>query len=257
VTADLALAADPGFIERAADPGVFIVEACERAKTWLREALDHGEIDQIAELKSQAEAVRIYTISKQLGKDAQLSATEIVRRAERGIGVAIRRGQKSGAILDRSSGRPAKSPVDNQSFPRPVTDFASYDDLTGNDAGIYDMTDDVSDEDFEDAIEEARAEKNLSRANVVRKTQARKSPGPQVTRPEPRPCRPRREPLAGTLLNCVLQLQGTIERLDLELQDGLDESVTPKMAGDWADDLTGVIRPLNRLRLLLKEKASG
>lgn len=93
MSADLALAADPSVVERAADPGEFIIQSCERAKTWLREALEHGDIDSIAECKSQAEAIRVYTMSKQLGKDAQLSATEIVRRAERGIGVAIRRGQ--------------------------------------------------------------------------------------------------------------------------------------------------------------------
>ena len=64
----------------------------------------HGDIDQIAELKSQAEAIRVYTMSKQLGKDAELSATEIVRRAERGIGLAIRRGQEDGLIQTRADG---------------------------------------------------------------------------------------------------------------------------------------------------------
>ena len=93
MASDLALAADPGVIERSADPAEFIVQACERAKAWLREVLEHGEIEQIAEIKSQAEAVRVYTVQKQLGKDAQLAAAEIVRRAERGIGLAIRRGQ--------------------------------------------------------------------------------------------------------------------------------------------------------------------
>ncbi len=70
-------------------------------QTWLAMAQDHGEIEQIVEIKSQAEAMRIYTMQKQLGKDAQLSAAEIVRRAERGIGVAIRRGQEAGKITTR------------------------------------------------------------------------------------------------------------------------------------------------------------
>ena len=101
MAADLALAADPGVIERSADPAGFVVQACQRAKAWLTEALEHGEIEQIAELKSQAEAVRVYTAQKQLGKDAQLAAAEIVRRAERGIGVAVRRGQQDGQIARR------------------------------------------------------------------------------------------------------------------------------------------------------------
>src|SRR5207248_6182088 len=101
MAAELALATDPDAIERSADPAGFVVQACERAKAWLREALEHGEIEQIAEIKSQAEAVRAYTTQKQLGKDAQFAAAEIVRRAERGIGVAIRRGQQTGEIARR------------------------------------------------------------------------------------------------------------------------------------------------------------
>src|SRR5215470_17892519 len=98
---DLALATDPDVIERWADPAGFVVQACQRAKAWLQEALEHGDIEQVAEIKSQAEAVRVYTTQKQLGKDAQLAAVEIVRRAERGIGIAIRRGQHDGEIARR------------------------------------------------------------------------------------------------------------------------------------------------------------
>jgi hypothetical protein len=58
-------------------------------------------------------------------------------------------------------------------------------------------------------------------------------------------------------MHSVNQLLGTIDRLDLEIGNGLDESVTPELAGRWADDLTRVIRPLTRLRTQLKEKASG
>lgn len=161
--------------EHGADPGGFIIQACERAKAWLREALDNGEIDQIVEVKSQAEAIRVYTMQKQLGKDAQLSATEIVRRAERGIGVAIRRGQEDGSIYKKHAGRPQEiNHGDTQVKVRPVTDFAKYDDLggSGNQPGIYDLTDDVSDEDFEQALAQAKAEQNLTRANVARKVKA-------------------------------------------------------------------------------------
>lgn len=186
MTADLALAADPGFLERSADPAEFVIQACERAGAWLREVLDHGDIDQIAEVKSQAEAVRVYATQKQLGKDAQLSATEIVRRAERGIGVAIRKGQEAGEI--RRKGRPDE--IDNgstnssQSSPG---DYAGYGQAR---ADIYAMTDGVSDEVFEEALAEAKAEGNLSRTNVAGKTRgktqgkARKGP-PSEWIPEP------------------------------------------------------------------------
>src|SRR5262249_16861321 len=110
MAAVLALAADPDAIERSADPAGFVVQACQRAKAWLREALEHGEIAQIDEIKSQAEAIRVYSTQKQLGTDAQLAAAEIVRRAERGIGMAIRRGQQDGEIAKRGERRSHGAP---------------------------------------------------------------------------------------------------------------------------------------------------
>jgi hypothetical protein len=179
MAADLALAADPGVIERSADPAGFVVQACQRAKAWLAEALEHGEIEQIAELKSQAEAVRVYTTQKQLGQDAQLAAAEIVRRAERGIGLAVRRGQQNGQIArrgDRGSrgapgvhgGNPGDRRGDHLGSPRPC--FRHGDER----ADAYAMADGVSDTDFEHALGEAKAEGNLSRANVVRKIRQRR-----------------------------------------------------------------------------------
>jgi len=99
VTSALALAADPAVIEQSADPGEFVIQACQRARAWLREALEHGDIGQVAELRSRAEAVRVYSAQKQLGKDAQLAAAEIVRRAEQGLAGAVRKGQRTGQFL--------------------------------------------------------------------------------------------------------------------------------------------------------------
>jgi hypothetical protein len=177
---ELALAPDPAMVERAADPGEFVMAACERAKAWLQEALEHGQIGQIAEARSQAEAVRVYTMQKQLGRDAQLAAAEIVRRAERGIGVAIRRGQEAGEIRcrGRHGGRGAGNGADSTiSRPGPA-DYASITELRGNGAGIYHLTDGVSEEEFEAALAAAKAEDNLSRANVVRQIRDHRDPAP-------------------------------------------------------------------------------
>jgi hypothetical protein len=264
MSTDLALAADPSIVERAADPAEFVIQACERAKAWLREALDHGEIDQIVECKSQAEAIRVYTMSKQLGKDAELAATEIVRRAERGIGLATRRGQAEGTIRRHGENHGHGGDYERNGKTvhvavRPVDNKVSPGEYAGNGnarVATYVMTDGVSDEDFEEAVSDARGEGNLSRANLVRKIQARKPPAPLPQRNTKR--HPGgRKPHADTLLHCVLQLQGTVERLAIELSGGLDESVSPTQAGNWADDLTKVIRPLSHLRIQLKEKASG
>jgi hypothetical protein len=190
--ADLALAAGPGVIEGSADPAGFVVQACQRAKAWLREALEHGEIDQIAELKSQAEAVRVYTAQKQLGKDAQLAAAEIVRRAERGIGLAIRHGQHNGQIAKRGDrggcgalgvrgGDPGATRGEHLGSP------AGFFRNDRERADSYAMADGVSDADFENALWQAKGDRDLSRANVVRKIRQRHSnpPAPDGQVPDP------------------------------------------------------------------------
>ncbi|HEV8275674.1 MAG TPA: hypothetical protein VGQ26_08255 [Streptosporangiaceae bacterium] len=179
MAADLALATDPQIVERSADPAGFVVAACAQAKAWLEEALARGGIEQIAEIKSQAEAVRVYTAQKQLGRDAQLAAAEIVRRAERGIGLAIRRGQRNGQIARRgdrgSRGAPGVhggNPGDRRGdhLGSPAGFFRHGDER----ADAYAMTDGVGDADFENALGEAKAEGNLSRANMVRKLRQRR-----------------------------------------------------------------------------------
>lgn len=176
MTAMLArIAANPSELDNYTDPGARVIEMCERAKEWLVLATDTDDIERIVELKSQAEAIRVYSIQKQLGKDSELSAQEVVRRAERGIGLAIRKGQESGEIRGRgersSNGNQYVTglPVDNKSSIPSPTDFATADELSGNGAGIYHLTDGVTAEQFEAAVEVAKSEKNLSRANLVRK----------------------------------------------------------------------------------------
>jgi hypothetical protein len=171
------MAADAGFADYCEDPGAFIVRACAQAETLLRKALEAGDIDQVAEVKSQAEAVRARAMQMRLEKDALLAVTGFLRRAERGLGLAIRRGQEAGTIRGPHNGRqrprPGVTPM------RLVTEFSSIHDLAGggkrdnSQVGIYALTDGISDENFEAALTEARTEGNLSRANVARKARAR------------------------------------------------------------------------------------
>jgi hypothetical protein len=193
MAADLVLTADPDAAERAEDPAALVVAACERAGALLREALEAGEIERIAEVRSQAEAVRVYTRQKQLGRDAELAAAEIVRRAERGIGVAIRRAQQQGRIArrgDRGSrgapgvrgGNPGDTRGDHLGS---ASRFLKH---PSERAGAYAMADGATDGEFEAALAAARAEGNLSRANVVRKIGQRgrrPAAGPGVPVPAP------------------------------------------------------------------------
>jgi hypothetical protein len=177
---DLALAADAGFIDRTADPGAFIIAGCEQAKAQLREALENGEIDRVAEIRHLAEAVRALAAQKSPGKDVQLAAAELVRRAERGIGVAIRRGQEEGTIRGRFEGKLMRRPGSTEPLRSP-REFGTLYEMSGakdGQPGIYALTDGVTDEDFEAAVKEARAEGNLSRANVARKARERAASSP-------------------------------------------------------------------------------
>lgn len=172
---DLAVISTPGALDQYADPGEFVVLACERARDWLRQAIERGDIESIGELKSQAEAVRVYTTQKQLGHDAELAAAEIVRRAERGIGLAIRKGQEAGEIARRGQAINPANQHGPAAVPPQVRISTSAIFKGGKDqTDTYAITDGVTDEQFDAAIDEAKADGNLSRANVKREVARQK-----------------------------------------------------------------------------------
>lgn len=255
---------DLATIEQYGDPVLFIENALERAKTWLSEALEHGDIGSIVELKSQAEAIRAYTTQKQLGKDAELSATEIVRRAERGLGLAIRKGQEEGTVNVRGVRKDWLEARHVKTILPSPSDFATPGELSGNESGIYAMTDNVSDDDFEQAIEDAKAEKNLSRANVVRKVNGNTRPGGCPDRKDAdmtaaaaeRPPAPSR---FGTRRKHVEQIEAACHSLSglliaFENVTTLDGSVTHEEAARLMGDLSAQLRAFRHLKQLLKER---
>jgi len=245
-------------IERSANPAEYVIATLERAKVWLAHTLEHGDIEQIVELKSQAEAIRVYTMSQQLGKDAQLSAAEIVRRAERGIGVAIRRGQEAGGVATKSEiwseASAAKAHKDQQDEnllisrkPRP-TDFVSSTDLSSNGAGIYHLTDDVTDDQFEEAIAAARAEGNLSRANVVRKVKKEEAPVAAPVRTQISTAAGQRRAYDGA---CTT-LAGIVHGLT-QIED-IHPAITDEEAARWVGDLSAARLEIERAIKRLKER---
>ncbi|UEA61363.1 hypothetical protein LK459_11430 [Gordonia otitidis] len=155
-------------------------------------AIAAQDLPGIAEAKAKAATIAEIAKQLRLGKDMQLHAAEFCRRAERGLGVAIREGQergevrRKGQVENRSNqhGRVGES-VDNTISSKP-TDYASQEELSGNmGSGIYTMTDNVSDDQFEEAVTEAKAEGNLSRANVARKCKAKANPAPLIDENDP------------------------------------------------------------------------
>lgn len=144
--------------------------------------------------EAKAKAATIAEIAKQLrmGKDMQLNAAEFVRRAERGLGVELRGGQERGEVeteAEMRARRAVEAVASREKKAGRSTNYESVDRkpsesdyLTGNErhgsgatkgGSVFDMVDGVSDDQFEEALAEARDEGNLSRANVARKAKAK------------------------------------------------------------------------------------
>ena len=159
----------------AAQRGELITHALLESKQWLAVATKGTDPTPIAEFKAWAATVAEMTRQKNLSKEIQDDATEMVRRAERGIGVAIRNGQLAGEIETTKEAQSRASNIakgriaDPKSKKPRALDFATTNELHSSYSNILDLTDDVDDEQFEDAITEARSEGNLGRVNVVRK----------------------------------------------------------------------------------------
>lgn len=158
-----AVESEAGALE--ADPVAYMAVVLHRAKGWLAEATS---IDEVRHAKAVAVGYEAVIREKELAFDAQLSATELVRRCERRIGQLARQGQEQGQIARRGDigGHPSPGLQRGGDLVR-VTEFVGVDHPSAL-TPLYAMAD-VPPEHFEEAIADARSEGNLSRANVVRK----------------------------------------------------------------------------------------
>lgn len=180
------LAADPSLADHTPDPAAYFIEAMDRARELLATLQPLRDIDAIVALRVHTETVRAYIRHRGLGRPAELAATEMARRAERAVGLAIRAGQEAGTI------RPSRSHTGNQytaarpSDPRPSPlDYATKGELMGgggdgggrSKAGFYDLADGISDEEFEQVLTQAREEGALlTRAHLIRKLRELREP---------------------------------------------------------------------------------
>jgi hypothetical protein len=163
---------DAGALE--ADPVAYMAVVLNRAKGWLGEA---QSIDVVREAKAIAVGYESVIREKELAFDAQLSATEIVRRCERRIGELVREGQRAGSIATRGVNRYVlEAHGDALLSPH---DAAGIDRNSRTTLRDYYAAADATGEDFERAVGEAREEGNLSRANVVRKVKDEKPKQPE------------------------------------------------------------------------------
>ncbi|QHJ86391.1 hypothetical protein SEA_KUWABARA_54 [Gordonia phage Kuwabara] len=166
-----------------------VTEMLVHSNAGLLVAIAAQDLPGIAEAKRRAATIQEIAKQVRMGKDMQLHAAEFCRRAERGLGVAIREGQASGTVETTAEGKARGSAVRDHLVtydkvkPKP-TDFASPHELTNTQGGIYDLAD-ISDEQFEEVMAEAKDERNLSRANVARKAKAKTQESVAIPEPEP------------------------------------------------------------------------
>ncbi len=231
MTTELVLITNPD--EIAALPteqrGQLITNALVESKRWLAVATKGTDPTPIQEFKAWAATVAEMTRQKGLSEEIQMDAQEMVRRAERGIGLVVQQGQEAGVV--RTVGRsefgqvsPSVHDVSSResSLPSPKEFYAT----TREYVDARDMSVDVTDEDFEEVLQEAREEGNLSRRGVAAK--ARERSGREVVPRDTHPDKaqiedvPKRKrlPLAKQYFNAATALSHALARLErLEADD--------------------------------------
>jgi len=141
-----------------------VTRMLDQSKQWLDRAMEAtNPAREVSEFKAFVATVAEAAKQKKLSEEIQLESTEMVRRAERALGVAIRKGQDAGEIATPGqigNGRTSR----HDDLLSPAQYFSHGQEKTDT----YNMTDDVSDAQFDEALADAKFEENLSRANVVR-----------------------------------------------------------------------------------------
>ncbi|MDV6272436.1 hypothetical protein R3Q06_02875 [Rhodococcus erythropolis] len=232
------------------------------SRTGLLAAIAAQDLPSIVEYKAKASAIQDISKQLRLGKELQLDAAEFVRRAERGLGVGIREGQAKGTVngvgthANRGNGHQSgRESLTTSSKVRP-TDLASQHELHGANnpgEGIYAMTDNVTDEQFEEALAEAKDEGNLSRANVARKAKAKAviDPKPEpAKKPAEPPARPKGKKFnsANIIRETSIALEGLVMGVELAYIDDLDtDELKP-----YIDSINSSLRTLAKFSKGLK-----
>lgn len=160
-----------------------VTSMLEQAASWLAHAdAATSRVEDIANFKAYIATVAEASRRLKVSKECQMHAEVVVRRSERALGLSIRAGQERGEV-SRYSGGPRRDYVRSTGQTVRVdradeSSAISPKSLTGSgliQGEVYAMTDGVTDDQFDEALDRAQDEKNVSRANVVRKVREVKS----------------------------------------------------------------------------------
>ncbi|MFD6518153.1 hypothetical protein [Rhodococcus sp. NPDC060176] len=241
------------------------------SRTGLLAAIASQDLKGIVEFKAKASAIQEMSKQLRLGKELQLDAAEFVRRAERGLGVGIREGQANGTIetpeeaasrrsLEMIAAREAKAGrsvnfefTDRKPSPNDYLDNNERNGSGASGGSVYDFTDGVTDEQFEEALAEAKDEGNLSRANVARKAKSKSVADPKpepAKKPAEPPARPKGKKFnsANIIRETSIALEGLVMGVGLAYIDDLDtDELKP-----YIDSINSSLRTLAKFSKGLK-----
>lgn len=185
---------------------VAVTDYLTRARDWLSRAVEETGPEQIAAAK--AEIATAAEATKQLGlsKDIQEDSTEMVRRAEWTLRRSVNQAQERGEVATRAANLIPGGPAAGTPASRSSSDLPGARDFF---AGKQEYEDanamaELDPADFDAVIEEAKAEGNLSRANVARKARERTTRAPA----------PKRAPLTDSARNAGWDLRKAADRLE-------------------------------------------
>ena len=235
-----------------------------------REALITNTLEQSAELlslvtratdpaafakagKSSAEMASHYAKRLDISKDLELDAAQNTRRWEKALGRAVIAGQEDGTIetsrdrLSRAGLISSGHHVENMMSKTPRRAYVTPEEWGGNGAGIRHLVEGVADADFDSALAAARAEGNVSRANVVRKIKEANGTAPAA---EPkRTGDPRRAAKQVATFNRIINtLEANTMVIDELIRAGLDPAITDDEASRIVAGLEAFTRATARVK---------
>ena len=192
---------------------VEVTDYLTKARDWLSSAVEKSTPIGIAGAKVEIAVAAEATKQLGLSKEIQDEAAEMVRRAEYTLRKATKKAQAVGELRSREDnltpgqGNPLRSAPNNASKASPKDFFAGSSEY--RDALVMG---ELSEPQFEAVLAEAKAEGNLSRANVVRKATEATAASSTPSTPAPKST-PRRRPLPDQFFDAVFDAGKAIERL--------------------------------------------
>lgn len=224
-----------------------------QARDWLATCVEMTGPVEIAAARAEIATAAEATKQLHLSKDTRDLSTEMVRRAEFALSSSIKQAKERGELYTQGHGGGARSPYERirngvveqvqahtaDSAVRLPTVKEVAPDLYYNGSELAALAD-VEPEQFDKAIDEAKAEGNLSRANVVRKVKQHVSPNTRDSRAD---------------LIADLAAQGYSSR-QMPIKVGVTEESVRKIARDFdidipADRSIGRTRRINSTQVVV------